>query len=186
MNMSNKKTALALVSTAALGVGVLSACGSPSASESPSPTSSETTSRDAGIFTKEIKLIVTNNTDGYIRMTQTKSGAPVGKGAAGSTKQISTYTVAPGGSSDYTFDYPGAIIHGTTGNSVDSFLAANPGVGLPYVRYSDTKSATSFAAEQEDLEVGQSIKWKSSSTGRTYVIKRGEDTNTKVFTITVR
>lgn len=182
-------TSLTLAATVVLGVGVLSACGSPSASESPSPSSSETTSRDAGRFSKNVKLTVINETGGNIALTQTSSERrPTSlKGSQDEyvVVQSTSYQVPDGRSSDYAFDAPGAVIKSSSDKNPDSFTFINPDIGKPYMRYANGPS-TSKSSSYKEFSEDQSYTWNSPTSGRTYVIKRGEDTNTKVFTIIVK
>lgn len=184
-------TALTLAATAALGVGVLSACGSPSASESPSTTPSETASRDAGWFSKKVKLTVINETGDDIAMTQTSSerqSTPLNLKHSQDeyvVTQSTSYQVPNGGRRDYTLEIPGAVIKSSTGQNPDSFTFINLDFSKPYMRYENGPSTSNRSSHKEFSE-DQTYTWKSPTSGHSYVIKRGDDTNTKVFTIFVK
>lgn len=174
-------SAVFVVATAAIGVGLLSGCGSNNASDqASSPAATESSSRTAGESTRPVHLTVTNKTNERISTTKT------------STKHFDITMVleksylAPNASFEITENSPGAWISRTLTSPRDYFVVVNPSGVQPYIAYSNKFAVNVSQYQSKGLGIDDAFTWESPTSGLTYVIKRGDDTDTKNVTITVK
>lgn len=183
-NHRRTTSVLAITTVAIAGVGLLSACGSNNATEL-NPNSPSSASHDAGLFTKDINLSVTNETGQQLEIRRTYSGKSSARRGNEHLEREPTESLAHGASMDFTADTPGVEVANKSDRATDWLFAVNLPARTPTITHADKPLVpSSFAGES--LSEGQSVTWKSSTTHHTYWIKRDDDTDTKVFKIVVR
>lgn len=173
---------VALIGVGIIGIGVLSACGTSTASENPSPT--ESVSREAGMFSKKVNLDTVNETGQSIDISETATAKGGLKAATMATSTVANRALPAGASTEFTHERPGIVIKNAKNNTADYFIAVNPDIGSPTVKYSDRTVAYNNYSGRT-LAPAESFTWKSPSSGRIYVVTRGEDTETKMITIKI-
>ncbi|MFA7267655.1 MAG: hypothetical protein WC054_15195, partial [Candidatus Nanopelagicales bacterium] len=152
-----------LVGTAA--VALLAGCGSSTATSEPQP---QPTDKEAGVFTKDIKLTVTNNGNHNMWLTTKRNGVAASYETLGNNGQSSTTKG----------DQPSVVIERPRVGPSDTFTAYNPVlIGSASIRYRDG---------EKELNPGQSFRWTSPTTSQTYEFSRAADAGSYVYlTITI-
>lgn len=144
-------------------VGLLAGCGSSTATSEPQPTDKE-----AGVFTKDIKLTVVNNGNNNMWVTTKRNG-----------REASYETLGTNGKSTTTRgDQPSVVIEPPRYGPADTFTAYNPLlIGSASIKYRDG---------EKELNPGQTFRWTSPATSRTYEFSRAADEGGYVnMTITI-
>lgn len=185
MSTSTKATVPLVVVFALVGTGLLTACGGNSTAET-TPSPSDSASREAGIITKPVRFNIANETGGYLDTNMRREASIV------NDRQLSARTqsrnLAPGESTDFTGDDPRAEFRGKKQGTGDTISSDNAPIGAPAVIFLPKilgNNESDFALA-ESLSVNETYTWKSSSTGRTYVVTRKPDTTAKIFNIVVK
>lgn len=189
MIKSRKATTVAtLVVTATAGMGLLSACGSNTAAETtPSPTDT----REAGAFgTKDVHLKLVNQTGQNLEINELavtyhvkKTGGKITSNTYAEVK--GSKNLQPGASTDDTGQRASFAVLGSKAGTIDSFTAGNPPDGYPFIQYK-ASDPDKGKWDKKSLGENEDFTWTSPTTGRSYDIKRGNDSDYKEFTITVR
>lgn len=190
----NKTVAVATTITAAVvGVGLLAACGSGTASEQASQSPSASQSRDAGLLSKEVNVKLVNNSGQAIDARKVYT----------ITDENSAVWIFPDGPAStlnngaeldlVSDDDSGFSIKNTKANKTDALTVYNSSVKKPRLSYTNNAHVNTNLKDKNSTEgwktrsfdENESLTWKSPTTGYTYKITRGKDTTTKMFTIIV-